>query len=294
MIDWLEEHIDDGPALLQMSQQVGYSPQYCSAQFHEVVGMTIRNYLSARRLARAALEVRDTEERILDIAVRNGYSSQEALTRAFVSAYGCTPAAYRRKPQPVAFTNKKTVLSPKNEKGLGGTMMSKTLLTEPHMRMEYIPAHKYLGIWDDVAVDYPSFWERHDCELITGLIESMRNVADPVVGCHVAGWRWKNGVRKYFYGLGVPADYQGAIPEGFSIEEFPASYYLAFCHPPFDYFKDCGEVMRRVEDLAWNYDIDTLGFDCKQYAWNEEACQDYQRHYPEVIGYEVLRPVVKK
>ena len=73
MIDWLEEHIDDGPALLQMSQQVGYSPQYCSAQFHEVVGMTIRNYLSARRLARAALEVRDTEERILDIAVRNVY-----------------------------------------------------------------------------------------------------------------------------------------------------------------------------------------------------------------------------
>ena len=29
------------------------------------------------------------------------------------------------------------------------------------------------------------------------------------------------------------------------------------------------------------------------YEWNEENCNDYQRHYPEVIGYEVLRPVRK-
>lgn len=31
----------------------------------------------------------------------------------------------------------------------------------------------------------------------------------------------------------------------------------------------------------------------KGYEWNEENCNDYQRHYPEVIGYEVLRPVRK-
>ena len=74
--------------------------------------------------------------------------------------------------------------------------MSKTLLTEPHMRLEYIPAHKYLGIWDDVAVDYASFWERHDCELVTGLIESMRNVAEscgrmPCGGLALEKWRPK-------------------------------------------------------------------------------------------------------
>jgi len=30
------------------------------------------------------------------------------------------------------------------------------------------------------------------------------------------------------------------------------------------------------------------------YEWNEDVCQDYQRHYPEGIGYEVLRPVKRK
>lgn len=28
--------------------------------------------------------------------------------------------------------------------------------------------------------------------------------------------------------------------------------------------------------------------------WNETDCQDYQRHMPETIGYEVLRPVRKR
>lgn len=84
------------------------------------------------------------------------------------------------------------------------------------------------------------------------------------------------------------ADYQGTIPEGFEMRELPASDYLVFFHPPFDYLKDNGEVMEKVEKLAWNYEPQAEG-----YEWNEDVCQDYQRHYPEVIGYEVLRPIRK-
>jgi len=90
----------------------------------------------------------------------------------------------------------------------------------------------------------------------------------------------------------VPEDYTGEIPEGFEMRSFPASDYLVFYHPPFDFLKDNGEVMGRVENLAWNYDPAKHGNTC--YEWNEEACQDYQRHYPEGIGYEVLRPVKRK
>ena len=82
MICWIEENLTENPSLQEMSRQVGYSPYYCSVKFHEVVGMTIRNYIAGRRLAQATLEIRDTDERILDIAVKYGYSSQEALTRA--------------------------------------------------------------------------------------------------------------------------------------------------------------------------------------------------------------------
>ena len=167
--------------------------------------------------------------------------------------------------------------------------MTKTILTEPNVRTEYIPAHKYIGIWDLEAHDYMSFWHSYDCDKTCGIIDSMNHIMHPVVTCHTAGWFYEDGRRGYFYGLGVPLDYKGEIPKDFEIREFPESYYLVFFHPPFDYLKDCGEVMGRVEKLAWNFDPATKG-----YEWNEAACQDYQRHYPEVIGYEVLRPVKKR
>jgi hypothetical protein len=166
--------------------------------------------------------------------------------------------------------------------------MDKTILTEPNFRIEYIPAHKYIGIWDDAVTDYMSFWSRHDCDRCCSIIDRMSYAMHPVITAHTAGWYYKNGKKGYFYGLGVPLDYNGDIPEGFEIKEFPESYYFVFYHPAFDYLKDCGEVMSRVENLAWNFNPESKG-----YVWNEDTCQDYQRHSPETIGYEVLRPILK-
>ena len=302
MIDWIENNLSESPTLTAMSKHIGYSPYYCSAQFHRIVGMTIKAYVAGRRLCRATIDIRDTDERILDIAVKYGYSSQEALTRAFVSAYGCTPAAYRKYPRPVALSVRQTVLSPYdyiNDKE-GERRMSEFCLKEPQLRIEHIPAHKYIGIWEDRASGYGDFWDYHNCDEVCGIIESMRNDSEPVVGCHMAGWFYVDGERRYFYGLGVPVDYSGKVPEGFSVKEFPASYYAVFFPPAFDYLKDNCEVMSRVENMAWSYDISTLGMTDanlsyndtrKLYRWNEEECQCYQRHYPAVLGYEVLRPI---
>ena len=292
MIDWIEEHLTENPTLLQMSEEIGYSPYYVSTRFHEIVGMTVKNYVAGRRLAKATLEIRDTKERILDIAMKYGFSSQEALTRAFMNAYGCTPAAYRKKPRPVRLANSQVVFLPEHYINKGGPTMSTTALTEARVRVEHIPAHKYIGIWDAVASDYGSFWSRHDCDTVCGIIDSMSHVSHPIVTGHTAGWFYENGKKGYFYGFGVPEDYDGEIPKGFELRSFPASDYLVFYHPPFDYLKDNSEVMGRVETLAWNYDPSKHGNVC--YEWNEEVCQDYQRHYPEGIGYEVLRPVRRK
>lgn len=286
MIYWIEEHLTENPSLLEMSRQIGYSPYYCSNRFHEIVGMTIKSYVAGRKLARATLDIRDTNERILDIALKYGYSSQEALTRAFMSAYGCTPAAYRKNPVPIALSNLKVVFFPEHYVNKGEPTMNKTLLTEPHTKIEHIPEHKYIGIWDIHATDYMSFWSRHDCDKICGTIDSMSHVSHPIVTCHTAGWFYEKEQKGYFYGFGVPADYDGVVPEGFEIRTVPASDYMVFFHPPFDYLKDCSEVMGKVESLAWNFDPNTKG-----YEWNEEICPDYQRHFPEVIGYEVLRPI---
>ncbi|MCM1335097.1 MAG: AraC family transcriptional regulator [Bacteroides sp.] len=75
MIDRIEETLCDDPSLIRLAKYVGYSPYYCSTRFHEITGMTLKSYMAGRRLARAALALRDTDDRIIDIAIRCGYSS---------------------------------------------------------------------------------------------------------------------------------------------------------------------------------------------------------------------------
>ena len=293
MIDWIEHNIENNPTLLGMSNEVGYSPYYCSSIFHKSCGMTVKSYLASRKLCYVAVALRDTADKIIDIALRYGFSSQEALTRAFVRAYGCTPYSYRMNPRPIKLSIKQVVLNP--DKNLfGGIGM--TTVKEANVRFEYIPAHKYIGIWDIRANGYGDFWEYHNCDDACGIIDSMRHVSLEVVGCHQAGWYYENGKKGYFYGFGVPSDYNGKVPDGFEIRDVPASTYLVFFHPPFDYLADNGEVMGKVENLAWNYNPKESDkwWIPGGYEWNEGVCPNYQRHFPEVLGYEVLRPIKKE
>lgn len=286
MIDWIDDNVINNPSLDEISMQIGYSPYYCSTQFHRIAGMTLKSYLAGRRLCWATFAIRDTGDRITDIALEYGFSSQSALTRAFKDAYGCTPAAYRKNPIPIPLSIKKIVITPSYYIEKGDLTMGNLVL--PSYRIEFIPAHNYLGVYKRSMTKNGEIWPGHDCDLLTGIVSSFSDT-HPIVTGHTAGWIVNKSSKSYFYGLGVDVDYNGDIPEGFELRgQFPGSYYIVFSHPPFDYLSENGEVMRRVENLAWNFDPKTKG-----YEWNEEECQAYQRHYPEGLGYQILRPIKK-
>lgn len=286
LIDWIDEHAVENPGLIEMAQQIGYSPYYCSEQFHRIAGITIKEYMARRRLSMATIAIRDTDSSLLDIALDYGFSSPSALTRAFVTAFGCTPTAYRKNPTPLPIQCRKTVITPSDFILKGDLCMSNLVL--PSYRLEYIPKHKYLGVYEMSQTANGPIWPGHDCDLLCGMISSMTDT-HPIVTGMTAGWTWEKGEKSYFFGAGVEPDYAKEVPEGFELRgDFPDSYYIVFSHPPFDYLTDNVEVMKRVEELAWNFDPTPLG-----YEWNEDVCQDYQRHYPEGLGYQILRPVRK-
>lgn len=97
MVDWIKDNITQNPTLEQMAEFVGYSPFYCSAKFHEVVGITFKQYISKQKLEYAKHEVLNTEKRLIDIAVEYGFHSHESFTRAFMKEFGCPPIKYREK-----------------------------------------------------------------------------------------------------------------------------------------------------------------------------------------------------
>jgi AraC-like DNA-binding protein len=96
MINWVEINLNDDPTLDKMSDYVGYSSFYCSAKFHEVVGISFKEYVMRRKLTQAALDLRETNYKIIDIAIKYGFSSNEAFSRAFHKKYGHSPSQFRK------------------------------------------------------------------------------------------------------------------------------------------------------------------------------------------------------
>ena len=89
---YLKKNDNESLSLSSLSKQSAYSEYYLSKKFKEISGMQFRDYLRYRKLAFALKELRDTENGILDIALRYGFSSHEAFTRSFKEAYGITPS----------------------------------------------------------------------------------------------------------------------------------------------------------------------------------------------------------
>lgn len=97
MVTWISENALENPTLESLSNHLGYSPFYCSTQFKEYAGITIKKYVAHIKLGVAAERLRETDDRVVDIAMHCGYSSHEALTRAFMLVYASSPMEYRRR-----------------------------------------------------------------------------------------------------------------------------------------------------------------------------------------------------
>ncbi len=68
--------------------------------FKYVTNMSIKDYIIRRRMSKAAKDMmNDTEVRLLELAVKYGYSSNEAFTRAFKSVWNINPSEYRKNPR---------------------------------------------------------------------------------------------------------------------------------------------------------------------------------------------------
>jgi AraC-like DNA-binding protein len=84
-----------------LAEIAGLSRSAFAARFTDVVGKSPLKYIASWRLDRAADHLRAGAHRIGEIALLVGYGSEAALTRAFKTQFGTTPAAFRRQSDPL-------------------------------------------------------------------------------------------------------------------------------------------------------------------------------------------------
>ena len=84
----LEEDIDE-KRVLTLS---GYSYPMFSRLFSILTQTTLSDYLRSRRLTEAAIVLRDSNEKIIDIAFRFGYETSDSFGAAFKNFHGFSPS----------------------------------------------------------------------------------------------------------------------------------------------------------------------------------------------------------
>ncbi|MGD1119897.1 MAG: AraC family transcriptional regulator [Dehalococcoidales bacterium] len=288
MLDCVEENLTEPLTLEMLAGRLNYSPCYCTRQFHRYAGISLRNYIRLRKVSSAVLDLRDTVERVIDIAVKYGFSSQEAFTRSFKNAYGMTPAEYRRMPRPLPLLVKRNVFNP-YFLGLMETKVKKDLTKNITVSIQVLPAHKFIGIRNPDATGYMDFWKKDEekfsrdrCEEIDGVLSSIKSF-NGMVGA----WYYQDGKRGYMYGVEVPANYANGVPVGMESIAYPESAYAVFHHPPYDYVSMEASVGEALEKAMAGWEPATHG-----YQWDDKL-PTYQRHNPPAYGQAFLKPVKK-
>jgi AraC family transcriptional regulator len=288
MLDCVEENLTSPLTLEMLAKRLNYSPYYCTRQFHKYAGISLRNYIRLRKVSSAVIDLRDTGERIIDIAVKYGFSSQEAFTRSFKKAYGMTPNEYRQMPQPLPLLVKRNAFNP-YYLGLMEMNVKEDLTKNITVSIQVLPAHNLIGVRYLGATDYWDFWKKDEakyhrdrCDEVDGFLSSIKNF-NGIVGA----WYYENGKKGYMYGIEVPPGYKGEIPEGMECVSYPESHYAVFHHPPYDYNK----VERSVHEALLK-SMDTWDPAEHGYEWRDDL-PIYQRHNPLKYGQAFLKPMKK-
>lgn len=96
-LDYIEGNLDSKIEYSRIAQIALCSQYHFQRMFVFLVGIPLSEYIRRRRLTLAALDLQNTDDKVIDIAVKYGYSSADAFSRAFQGMHNVTPSQARKK-----------------------------------------------------------------------------------------------------------------------------------------------------------------------------------------------------
>ncbi len=96
-IEYIEENLDKEISYEEAARIACCSPYYFQRLFSYVAGISLSEYIRRRRMSQAAFELQRADKKVLDVALKYGYTSPTSFNRAFKSIHGITPAAAKSK-----------------------------------------------------------------------------------------------------------------------------------------------------------------------------------------------------
>ncbi len=246
-IDYIEDNLDKEISYDEAARIACCSPYYFQRVFSYVSGVSLAEYIRRRKMTQAAFELQRADSRVIDVALKYGYSSPTSFNRAFQNVHGITPTAAKlggNVLQAYPSIQFKIEIT-------GGSAMAYRIVKKPPLRIVGIRIPLTSDMEENLRI-VPEFWKA----LLQGkqFLEICRlSNGEPrgILGISV----YKNPREIYYY-IGVAVN--SPAPAGMYGFEIPAATWVIF--------DNNGRFKEDVQSVFKRFYMEWLPFSGYQYA----------------------------
>lgn len=163
-LKYIEENLTNDIDFKEVARIALCSEYHFKRMFSFLAGISLSEYIRRRRLTLAAFELIDSNVKVIDIAIKYGYSSPDSFARAFQNLHGITPSETRNNGHSLkSYPQMSFQLSIK-----GGNEMNYRIEVKEAFRIVGIKKRVPI-IFSGVNPEISSMWESLDDETINKL-----------------------------------------------------------------------------------------------------------------------------
>lgn len=271
-INYIEEHLTDAVDYERLGRIAGCSSYHFQRMFTYMAGVPLSEYIRRRKMSLAAVDLREKDAKIIDVAEKYGYQSPTAFNRAFQSVHGIAPSVVKNEGVSVkSFPSVSFKITIK-----GAEEMNYRIETKESFRIVGVSVPLNKDIEQNFTV-IPSKWQEVS---ENGTLQKLIGMMDtPPMG--VLGVSACNDTEPWRYYIAVSSSQESG---GFEEYTVPAAVWAVF--PGEGANESIQELERRIV-TEW---LPTSGY---EYGKGPDV-EVYISPDPQNAKYEVWIPVVKK
>lgn len=274
-LSYIEENLMDSVDMKEVARIACCSEYHFTRMFSFLSGITLSEYIRRRRLTLAALELSRNDTKVIDVALKFGYTSPDSFARAFQSMHGVTPSeAKNHGPSLKAFPRMTFQLTIQ-----GGSEMNYRIEDKEAFRIVGISKRVPI-VFNGVNPDIAAMYQRLTPELIE-TIKGLSNVQPLGIisaSAHFSEERMEEkGELDHYIGAATTQE----APESLSQLEVPASMWAVFTSiGPFpgtlqdvwgriysEWFPSSDYELSEGPEILWNEHKDTTSLQYRSEIW---------------------------
>jgi AraC family transcriptional regulator len=92
---YIEDNLTNEIDFKEVARIALCSEYHFKRMFSFLAGISLSEYIRCRRLTLAAFVIKDSDVKVIDVAIKYGYNSPDSFSRAFQNLHGITPSEAR-------------------------------------------------------------------------------------------------------------------------------------------------------------------------------------------------------